>query len=147
MNTQGWSPSEWTGWISLQSKGLYRVFSNTTVQKHQLFGTQLSSQSNSRLPTHRNKKKRMERPTRFHWLSGLNNRNLFSPVFKARKSNIRDLTNSIPGEDSSWLVVGCHLSVCFHDLVFMNIGNDTLSGSFLKWTLMPCEESHPYDVI
>ena len=36
-NTQDWSPSEWTGWISLQSKGLSRVFSNTTVQKHQLF--------------------------------------------------------------------------------------------------------------
>ena len=46
-NTQGWSPSEWTGWISLQSKGLSRVFSNTTVQKHQFFGTQPSSQSNS----------------------------------------------------------------------------------------------------
>ena len=42
MNTQGWSPSEWTGWISLQSKGLSRVFSSTTVQKHQLFGAQLS---------------------------------------------------------------------------------------------------------
>ena len=40
-NTQGWSPSEWTSWISLQSKGLSRVFSNTTVQKHQFFGTQL----------------------------------------------------------------------------------------------------------
>ena len=40
--SQGWSPSEWTGWISLQSKGLSRVFSNTTVQKHQLFGAQLS---------------------------------------------------------------------------------------------------------
>ena len=37
MNTQDWSPSEWTGWISLQSKGLSRVFSNTTVQKHQFF--------------------------------------------------------------------------------------------------------------
>ena len=35
MNTQGWSPLGWTGWISLQSKGLSRVFSNTTVQKHQ----------------------------------------------------------------------------------------------------------------
>ena len=46
---QGWSPSEWTGWISLQSKGLSRVFSNTTVQKHQFFGTQLSSQSNSHI--------------------------------------------------------------------------------------------------
>ena len=40
--SQGWSPSEWTGWISLQSKGLSRVFSNTTAQKHQFFGTQLS---------------------------------------------------------------------------------------------------------
>ena len=45
--SQDWSPSEWTGWISLQSKGLSRVFSNTTVQKHQFFGAQLSSQSNS----------------------------------------------------------------------------------------------------
>ena len=42
MNTQGWSPLGWTGWISLQSKGLSRVFSNTTVQKHQFFSTQLS---------------------------------------------------------------------------------------------------------
>ena len=42
-NTQDWSPSEWTGWISLQSKGLPRVFSNTTVQKHQFFGAQPSS--------------------------------------------------------------------------------------------------------
>ena len=50
-NTQGWSPSEWTGWISVQSKGLSRVFSNTTVQKHQFFGTQLSSQSNSHIHT------------------------------------------------------------------------------------------------
>ena len=41
-NTQDCSPSGWTGWISLQSKGLSRVFSNTTVQKHQFFGTQLS---------------------------------------------------------------------------------------------------------
>ena len=49
--SQGWSPLEWTGWISLQSKGLSRVFSNTTVQKHQFFGTQLSSQSNSRIHT------------------------------------------------------------------------------------------------
>ena len=47
MNTQDWSPLGWTGWISLQFKGLSRVFSNTTVQKHQFFGSQLSSQSNS----------------------------------------------------------------------------------------------------
>ena len=50
-NTQGWSPSEWTGWISLQSKGFSRVVSNTTVQKHQFFGAQLSSQSNSHIHT------------------------------------------------------------------------------------------------
>ena len=51
MNTQDWSPLEWTGWISLQSKGLSRVFSNTAVQKHQFFGAQLSSQSNSHIHT------------------------------------------------------------------------------------------------
>ena len=51
MNTQDWSPSEWTGWISLHSKGLSRVFSNTTVQKHQFFSAQLSSQSNSHIHT------------------------------------------------------------------------------------------------
>ena len=51
MNTQDWSPLEWTGWISLQSKGFSRVFSNTTVQKHQFFGAQLSSQSNPHIHT------------------------------------------------------------------------------------------------
>ena len=49
--SQGLSPLEWTGWISLQSKGPLRVFSNTTVQKHQFFGTQLSSHSNSHIHT------------------------------------------------------------------------------------------------
>ena len=49
MNTQDWPPLGWTGWISLQSKGLSRVFSNNTVQKHQFFGAQLSSQSNSHI--------------------------------------------------------------------------------------------------
>ena len=49
MNTQDWTPLGGTGWISLQSKGLSRVFSNTTVQKHQFFGAQLSSQSNSHI--------------------------------------------------------------------------------------------------
>ena len=49
--SQGWSSSEWTGWISLQSKGCSRVFSNTTVQKHQFFGAQPSSQSNSHIRT------------------------------------------------------------------------------------------------
>ena len=51
MNTQDWSPLGWTGWTSLQSKGLSRVFSHTIVQKHQFFGTQLSSQSNSHIHT------------------------------------------------------------------------------------------------
>ena len=51
MNTQDWFTLEWTGWISLQSKGLSRVFSNTTVQKHQFFGAQPSSQSNSHIHT------------------------------------------------------------------------------------------------
>ena len=51
MNTQDWSPLGWTGWISLQSKGLSRVFSNTTVQKHQFFITQLSSQFKSHIHT------------------------------------------------------------------------------------------------
>ena len=51
MNTQDRSPLGWTGWISLQSKRLSRVFSSTTVQKLQFFGTQLSSQSNSHIHT------------------------------------------------------------------------------------------------
>ena len=51
MNTQDWSPLGWTCWISLQSKGLSRVFSNTTVQKHQFFGSQLSLWSNSHIHT------------------------------------------------------------------------------------------------
>ena len=49
--SQGWSPSEWTCWISLQSKRPLSVFSNTTVQKHQFFGTQHSSQSNTHMHT------------------------------------------------------------------------------------------------
>ena len=51
LNIQDWFPLGWTGWISLQSKGLSRVFSNTTVQKHQIFSTQLSLQSNSHTHT------------------------------------------------------------------------------------------------
>ena len=62
-NTQDWSPLEWTGWISLQSKGLSRVFSNTRVQKHPFFGTQLSAQSNSHIHTWL-----MEKPQ--PWLDG-----------------------------------------------------------------------------
>ena len=50
-NTQSWSPLEWTGWISLQAKGCLRVFSNTAVQKHPFFSTQLSLQSNSHIHT------------------------------------------------------------------------------------------------
>ena len=51
MNVQDWFPLGWTGWISLLSKGLSRVLSNTTVQKHQFFGAQLSLQSNSQIHT------------------------------------------------------------------------------------------------
>ena len=51
MNIHDWFPLGWTGWISLKSKGFSRVFSNTTVQKHQFFGAQLSSQSNSHTHT------------------------------------------------------------------------------------------------
>ena len=51
MNIQNWFPLGWAGWISLQSKGLSSVFSNTTVQKHQFFGAQPSSQSNSHIHT------------------------------------------------------------------------------------------------
>ena len=51
MNTQEWSPLGWTGWIALQSKGLSRVFSNTTLQKCQFFGAQLCLQSNSHIHT------------------------------------------------------------------------------------------------
>ena len=51
MDILDWFPLGWTGWISLQSKGLSRVFSNTTVQKHQIFSAQLSSQSNSHIHT------------------------------------------------------------------------------------------------
>ena len=51
MNTWDWSPLGWTSWISLQSQGLARVFSSSTVQRHQFFGAQLSSQSNSHIHT------------------------------------------------------------------------------------------------
>ena len=51
MNIQDWFPLGWTGWDSIQSKGYSRVFSNTAIQKHQFFGTQLSSQSNSHIHT------------------------------------------------------------------------------------------------
>ena len=51
MNTQDWSPLGWTDWISLQSKGLSRVFANTTVKKHKFFGAQFSSPSNSHIHT------------------------------------------------------------------------------------------------
>ena len=51
MNVQDWFPLGWTGWISLLSKGLSRVFSNTTLQKHQFFSAQPSSQSNSHIHT------------------------------------------------------------------------------------------------
>ena len=54
-NTQGWSPSEWTDWISLQSKGLSRAFSNTTVQKHQFLVLSLYSPTLTSIQDHRKK--------------------------------------------------------------------------------------------
>ena len=63
MNIPDWFPLGWTGWISLQSKGLSRVFSNTTVQKHQFSSTQLFSQCNSHIHT-----LSLEKPQ--HWLDG-----------------------------------------------------------------------------
>ena len=63
VNTQDWSPLVWTGWISSQSKGFSRIFSNITVQKHQFFGAQLSSQSNSHIHTWP-----QEKP--YPWLNG-----------------------------------------------------------------------------
>ena len=63
LNTQDWSPLEWTGWISSQSKGLSRVFSNTRVQMHQFFGAQLYSQSSSHIHTWL-----LEKP--YPWLEG-----------------------------------------------------------------------------
>ena len=51
MNTQDWSPLGWTGWYTTKAKGRSRVFSNTTIEKHQLFGTQLSLLSNSHIHT------------------------------------------------------------------------------------------------
>ena len=64
MNTQDWSPLGWTGWNTLQSKGLSRVFSNTTVQKHRFFSAQLSLQSNSHIHSWL-----LEKPQ--PWLDGL----------------------------------------------------------------------------
>jgi len=64
MNIQDWFPLRWTNWISLQSKGLSRVFFNTTVQKHQFFGTQLSLYSNSHIHTWPQEKPQL-------WLDGL----------------------------------------------------------------------------
>ena len=63
MNIQDWFPLGWTGWIFLQSKGLSRVFSNTTVQKHQFFSTQVSLYSNSHIHTWL-----LEKP--YLWLDG-----------------------------------------------------------------------------
>ena len=72
--SQGWSPSEWTVWISLQSKGLSRVFSNTTVQKHQFFGTCLATKPCSRGMRHASKQENNGgmRPTSAQWAQWVN---------------------------------------------------------------------------
>ena len=74
MNIQDWFPLRWTGWVSLQSLGLSRIFSNTTVQKHQFLGTQLSLQSNSHIHTWQ-----MEKPQL--WLDGCLLAKLMSLLF------------------------------------------------------------------
>ena len=70
-NPQDWSSLEWTGWTSLQSKGLSRVFSNTTVQKHQFFGAQLSSKYNSYIHTWPQEKQKpwLDRPLLLSYVS------------------------------------------------------------------------------
>ena len=71
MNTQDWSPLGWTGWISLQFKGLSRVFSNTTVQKHQFFGAQLSSHNPTLTSIHDHWKKNSLDYTDLCWQSNV----------------------------------------------------------------------------
>ena len=89
MNTQDWSPLGWTGWLSL-SKGLSRVFSNTTVQKHQFFNAQLSAQPNSHIHTWL-----LEKPQ--PWLDGLlDETSLVAQRVKASADNVGDL-GLIPG--------------------------------------------------
>ena len=70
MNTQDWCPLEWIGWISLQSKGLSRVFSNTTVQKHQFFGAQLCLLSNFHIHSWRPLKKQANKHLSDYGLCG-----------------------------------------------------------------------------
>ena len=87
--SQGWSPSEWTGWISLQSKGLSRVFSNTTVQKHQFIGAQPSLWSNSHTLTWPLEEPELwvYRPLSAKWCLCLSSGGMFlAPVFLGNRS-------------------------------------------------------------
>ena len=71
MNTQDWSPLGWTGWVSLQSKGLSRVFSNTTVQKHQFFGAEISLHSPTLTSIHDHWKNHSPDQMDFCWQSNV----------------------------------------------------------------------------
>ena len=98
--SQGWSPSEWTGWIYLQSKGLSRVFSNTTGQKHQFFSTQHSLWSNSHICTCLGKTIALTIWTLNKWVNAGDAR---GQVFHWR-SEIQILNGERLG---SWIQIGC----------------------------------------
>jgi len=101
MNIQDWFPLGWTGWISLQSLGRSRVFSSTTVQKHQFFGTQLSLESNSHIitstivwPRSSNREGTQPRPSVENWIKDLLNMahpSEQNPVSPLSQSPIRKL--------------------------------------------------------
>ena len=96
--SQGWYPSEWTGWISLQSKGLSRVFSNTTVQRHQFFSAKLSSQSNSHIHTYQGVKAKLV-SSKCWSLKWINACKLFSSV--------PDTLNELKPSTSLWHSLQC----------------------------------------
>ena len=121
MNTQDWSLLGWTGWISLQSKGLSRVFSNTIVQKHQFFGAQLSSQSNSHIHT---------------WpairVPSLKSLSLCSPKFKAKPKVLSQVCRL----SDVWAWEKLYNRVCFLTRV--------CCGSVAKSCLTLCEPMNCY---
>ena len=120
MNIQDWSPLGWIGLISLQSKGLSRVFSNTTIQKHQFFGTQLSLWTNSHVHTWLLEKLRVfvapaslfnsSLPTLSYWLilSPLNVYNTGTPEFVSPSQTCLLTFTPIHVQHSPWY---CHLDI------------------------------------
>ena len=128
MDTQDWSPLGWTGWISLQSKGLSRAFSNTTAQKHQFFGAQLSSQSSPHIHT---------------W-----------PLGKPQLSYWNDNISFLSGDqmnDSRF--VACSTSTCRRVIPMKPQTHKYKKGNrecvqawvtYLAWTISRYERSHKY---